>query len=124
MAGYLREPEAAFLTEPEQIVRASRLTVTELRGALAGENPPVVLDVRNPGEVAAGTVDQAMHIRLAQLPACLGEVPTGRAVVVYCQGGYRSSAAASLLHRGGHPDVSDLLGGYLAWQAAHQPVTA
>lgn len=124
VAGYLREPEAAFLTTPEQIDRASRLTVIELRTALAGDNPPVVLDVRNPGEVAAGTIDQATHIPLAQLPARLGEVPTARPVVVYCQGGYRSSVAASLLRRAGHPDVSDLLGGHLAWQATHQPVTA
>ncbi|WP_329018095.1 rhodanese-like domain-containing protein [Micromonospora rifamycinica] len=124
VAGYLREPEAAFLTMPEKIDRASRLTVTELRTALAGQNPPVVLDVRNPGEVAAGAIDKAVHIPLAQLPARLGEVPTDGPVVVYCKGGYRSSVAASLLRRAGHPDVSDLLGGYLAWQAAHQPATA
>ncbi|BAL88234.1 hypothetical protein AMIS_30140 [Actinoplanes missouriensis 431] len=30
--------------------------------------------------------------------------------------GYRSSVAASLLRAAGHPDVSDLLGGYGAWQ--------
>jgi len=124
VTGYLREPEAAFLTMPDQIQQASRLTVTELRAALAGENPPVVLDVRNPGEVAAGTIDKAMHIPLAQLPTRIGEVPTDRPVVASCQGGYRSSVAASLLRHAGHPDVSDLLGGYLAWQSAHQPVTA
>ncbi|MDY7089602.1 MAG: rhodanese-like domain-containing protein [Actinomycetota bacterium] len=124
VAGYLREPEAAFLTVPGLIDRASRLTVTELRAALAARGELIVLDVRNPGEVAAGAVEGARHIPLAQLPARLAEIPTDRPVVVCCRSGYRSSVAASLLRRAGHPDVSDLLGGYLAWEAAHQPTTA
>jgi hydroxyacylglutathione hydrolase len=124
VAGYLREPEAAFLNVPDLVDQASRLTVTELRAAVAEKNPPLVLDVRNPGEVAAGAIDGARHIPLAQLPARLAEVPTDRPVVVCCRSGYRSSVAASLLRRAGHPDVSDLLGGYLAWQAAHQATTA
>ena len=47
------------------------------------------------------------------------EVPAGRPVVVHCAGGYRSSVAASLLRAAGHDDVSDLLGGYGAWQGLH-----
>ncbi|GID29741.1 MBL fold metallo-hydrolase [Paractinoplanes brasiliensis] len=124
VAGYLREPEATFLTVPDLIDRASRLTVTELSAALAARRSLIVLDVRNPGEVAAGAVEGARRIPLAQLPARLAEIPTDRPVVVCCRSGYRSSVAASLLRRAGHPDVSDLLGGYLAWEAAHQPTTA
>ncbi|MEV4701731.1 MBL fold metallo-hydrolase [Actinoplanes sp. NPDC049316] len=123
VAGYLREPEAAFLAMPESVDRASRLTVSDLRSAIAGANPPTVLDVRNPGEVAAGAIGGARHIPLAQLPGRLAEVPTDRPVVVTCHSGYRSSVAASLLRRAGHPDVSDLLGGYLAWRTAHEPAT-
>jgi rhodanese-related sulfurtransferase len=41
-----------------------------------------------------------------------------RPTVVFCAGGYRSSIAASLLRRAGFEDVSDLLGGYHAWDAA------
>ena len=37
-------------------------------------------------------------------------------MVVYCAGGWRSSVAASLLRRAGFEDVSDVLGGYGAWQ--------
>jgi len=35
---------------------------------------------------------------------------------VYCAGGYRSSVAASLLRQSGFADVSDILGGYGAWE--------
>jgi rhodanese-related sulfurtransferase len=38
-------------------------------------------------------------------------------VVVHCAGGWRSSVAASFLRRTGRDDVSDLLGGYAAWQS-------
>jgi hydroxyacylglutathione hydrolase len=80
VAGYLREPEAAFLTMPDQVARASRRTAADLRTARAGANPPVVLDVRNLGEVAAGTIEGAQTIPLAQLPNRLAEVPTDRHV--------------------------------------------
>ena len=36
--------------------------------------------------------------------------------IVYCAGGYRSSIASSLLKSHGFKDVSDLIGGYQAWQ--------
>ncbi|MGE3286534.1 MAG: rhodanese-like domain-containing protein [Pseudonocardia sp.] len=115
VAGYLREPEGAFLAAPERIARASRLTAPELAAALAGQDAPVVVDVRNPGEVAVGSVPEALAIPLAQLPHRLAEIPRGRPVVTYCAGGYRSSVGASVLRREGFTDVSDLLGGYGAW---------
>ncbi|MFY1699556.1 MULTISPECIES: MBL fold metallo-hydrolase [unclassified Solwaraspora] len=124
VAGYLREPEQAFLQMIDQLTRASRLTVAQLAAARAGARPPVVLDVRNAGERSAGVVDGALHIPLAELARRIDEVPTDRPVVVHCAGGYRSSVAASVLRAAGHPDVSDLLGGYQAWQASRQPVGA
>jgi hydroxyacylglutathione hydrolase len=121
VAGYLREPEGVFLEMPAEITPASRLTVTGLLDAMAEAQPPVVLDVRNSGERENGAIPGSVHIPLAELARRIGEVPTGRPVVVHCAGGYRSSVAASLLRRTGRDDVSDLLGGYNAWQAATQP---
>ncbi len=42
-------------------------------------------------------------------------------VVVYCASGYRSQIAASVLFAAGFADVSDLLGGYGAWEGAGLP---
>ncbi|PZM97763.1 MAG: MBL fold metallo-hydrolase [Actinobacteria bacterium] len=117
VAGYLREPDHAFLEMIADLSRASRLTVPQLREVLEQDEPPVVLDVRNAGEREKGTIDGSLHIPLAELPRRLDEVPTDRPVVAFCAGGYRSSVAASLLRSAGHPDVSDLIGGYTAWQA-------
>ncbi|MGW5673322.1 rhodanese-like domain-containing protein [Micromonospora sp. NPDC003776] len=122
VAGYLREPEGAFLEMVADLTRASRVTATELRAALDATTPPVVLDVRNAGEREQGAVDGSLHIPLAELTRRLDEVPADRPVVVHCAGGYRSSVAASLLRTAGRADVSDLLGGYGAWQALHAAV--
>jgi hydroxyacylglutathione hydrolase len=56
----------------------------------------VVLDVRSRSEWDGGHVDGAVHIPLPELPARLAEVPPGE-VWVYCQSGFRSAVAASLL---------------------------
>ena len=118
VAGYLAEPGAALLTIPDQVDQASRLTASQLRTALDQDRPPVVLDVRNAAELAAGGIAGARHIPLAELPRRLAEVPDGEPVVIYCAGGTRSSIAASLLRRSGHRDVSDLIGGEAAWRLA------
>ncbi|MBU8860219.1 MULTISPECIES: MBL fold metallo-hydrolase [unclassified Micromonospora] len=122
VVGYLREPEGAFLEMAGDMARASRLTATELRDALDRPEAPVVLDVRNAGEREQGAIQGSLHIPLAELTRRLDEVPADRAVVVHCAGGYRSSVAASLLRNVGRADVSDLLGGYGAWQALHAAV--
>ena len=122
VAGYLREPEGAFLDAPEHVRRASRLTAPDLATALRGPRTPFVVDVRNPGEVRLGTIPGAVPVPLAQLPGRLAEIPRDRPVVAYCAGGYRSSVAASLLRRAGVDDVSDLLGGYGAWLSLAQLV--
>lgn len=120
VAGYLREPEGAFLSAPERIVRASRVTVPELDEALTRPVAPVVVDVRNVGELLTGTIPGAVNIPLAQLPRRLEEIPRDRPVVVHCAGGYRSSVAASVLRKAGWSDVSDLLGGFTAWALANR----
>ncbi|SBT39303.1 MBL fold metallo-hydrolase [Micromonospora auratinigra] len=122
VVGYLREPEGAFLELAADLTRASRVTATELRTALDRPHAPVVLDVRNAGEREQGAVDGSLHIPLAELTRRLDEVPADRPVVVHCAGGYRSSVAASLLRTAGRADVSDLLGGYGAWQTLHAAV--
>nr|WP_291834816.1 rhodanese-like domain-containing protein [Candidatus Microthrix sp.] len=76
-----------------------------------------VIDVRNPGETAIGSIPGAMAIPLAQLQDRLDEIDLHQPIVVHCAGGYRSSLGASWLRSHGATDVSDLLGGFDAWSA-------
>jgi hydroxyacylglutathione hydrolase len=124
VGGYLREPETAFPTVADEMERASRMTADELHKALAGQQPPVILDVRGAGEREEGFIEDSLHIPLAELARRADEIPQDRPVVVHCAGGLRSSIGASLLRHNGREDVSDLLGGYGAWLLLQAPAGA
>ncbi|HEY2702738.1 MAG TPA: rhodanese-like domain-containing protein [Candidatus Dormibacteraeota bacterium] len=107
-----------FQQHPELVRAGSRLTAAafdERRRTIPGLQ---VVDVRNPGEVEQGSVPGAAAIPLPRLREEIGRLDPTLPTVVLCAGGYRSSIAASLLRRVGFDDVSDVLGGYQAWEGA------
>lgn len=119
VVGVLPDFEATGMDRPELISRSSRLTATELRDRTQDTNL-VLIDVRNPDEVARGVLPGARHVSLTRLRDALADLDRldrDTPLVVYCAGGYRSSIAASLLRAAGFSDVSDLLGGFGAWAA-------
>ncbi len=126
--GALRDPVETFVAHPELIEPLSRLSADSLAERISTIADLVLIDVRNPGEVALGTIAGA---RVISLPSLLAEMPTldqTAPTVVFCAGGYRSAIAASLLRSHGFADVSDLIGGYTAWEqcgpAPHATETA
>jgi rhodanese-related sulfurtransferase len=78
-----------------------------------------VVDVRGPGEFEGGALPGAVNLPLPRLRESMSELDRSKPVLVNCAGGYRSIAAASMLRANGFSDVSDLLGGWTAWQAEH-----
>jgi hydroxyacylglutathione hydrolase len=72
----------------------------------------VILDVRRARERAGGYIEGSRHVPLHELPSRLRALPR-RPVWVHCQGGYRASIAASLLHAAGYEvtAVDDDFGG-------------
>jgi hydroxyacylglutathione hydrolase len=119
VVGYVANLYEVFQQHPELVRAGSRLTVAafeERRRAIPGLQ---VVDVRNVGEVEAGSVPGASTIPLPRLREEMETLDVTRPTVVFCAGGYRSSIAASLLRRAGFDDVSDVLGGYQAWEGAH-----
>ena len=118
--GYLDQPDKVMFEHQDDVRVASRLTAKAF-GERAEEMADLqIVDVRNPGEAAAGMIPGAISIPVGQLPGRLGELDATRPTVVYCAGGYRSSVAASLLRQRGFVDVSDILGGYAAWEETVQ----
>ncbi|BBX19555.1 MBL fold metallo-hydrolase [Mycolicibacterium duvalii] len=118
--GYLDRPFEVMFNHQDDVQTASRLTAKAFDQRAAELTDLQIVDVRNPGEVAAGTIPNAVTIPVGQLPGRLDELDPARPTVVYCAGGYRSSVAASLLRQNGFSDVSDILGGYGAWDEARQ----
>jgi len=117
VVGYLDSALAVMAENPERVERASRLSVEQLRSVLKSTPDLQVVDIRNPGELEVGIIAPSVALPLGTLVTGLDVLDPARPTVVYCSGGYRSSAGASLLRSRGFADVSDLLGGYSAWQA-------
>ena len=82
-----------------------RATFADLRDALAGAEPPRVLDVRRRSERAVELVPGSVHIPVHEVLGRLDEVPAGR-VWVHCAGGYRAGVVAALLAARGHDVVA------------------
>lgn len=121
--GYLNvDHDGVFGAELSDLAQhAPRVNVAELDRML-DEDAVTLIDIRNPGEQELGIIPGAISIPLAHLRVRLAQVPTGKPIVVYCAGGWRSSVAASLLRAEGFGQVSDLAGGYKAWAEAHATV--
>ena len=120
VVGYLPEPEAAMLKSAGPIPKSSRVDVAGLSNAIDTLDSLQLVDIRQPGETASGFIDGAMLIPLTQLNDRIDELDWSRPTIVFCAGGYRSSIAASRLVNAGFDNVSDVLGGYGAWDAAHE----
>jgi hydroxyacylglutathione hydrolase len=122
--GYLAGGLQSANTPEATIVATERLGADVAAARIASASPPVVLDVRAPAERAQKHIAGSLHIPLNHLTERAADIPPGRSVIVHCAGGYRSSIAASLLHRAGRADVSELAGGIGAWEAAGLPVVS
>lgn len=77
----------------------------------------VLLDVRDPGETAAGMIGGALNIPLPQLRKRLNELPKDREILVYCQAGQRAYFASRILKQKGYR-CRYLTGSYRTWRVA------
>lgn len=74
-----------------------------------------LVDVREPAEVADGTLPGAINIPLGELQERVQELDQNRRVVLLCRSGGRSTKAAEYLTASGFSDVVNLAGGMLAF---------
>ncbi len=116
--GHLIDPIRSFSQHADSVRTSSRLDVEGLQRARTTVDDLQLIDIRQPGETEGGVIEGAILVPLTRLNERLGELDPTRPTVIYCAGGFRSSIAASRLIAGGFDDVSDLLGGYGAWEQA------
>ena len=115
---YLEDGIAGWLAGGYELDYIPQVTVQEFLELRDKEKDHVaVLDVREPGEVEGGAMENSICIPLGQLQNRTAELDPGKLVVVHCKGGYRSSIATSILRRAGFRDIANLTGGYDAWKA-------
>jgi hydroxyacylglutathione hydrolase len=128
LIGFDRVIGATSLDTLMQLGDAPLATMRTVRAESLGASAPhevILLDVRTRVEWDAGHVPGARHVPLPELAARVDELRDGRPVLVHCQGGSRSTVAASVLGAAGIGDVADVTGGYSAWaRAGNRPATS
>jgi rhodanese-related sulfurtransferase len=122
VAGYLGGGMEAIEVRPDLLRTTERVSAASMADALAGPEPPCVLDVRTRAEWCGRHIAGSINVPLNELQARLGDLAEHHRIVLHCAGGYRSSIAASLLQRAGIDRLAELAGGLAAWDAAKLPV--
>ena len=122
VAGYLAGGFFAWAKAGEPIRRAGTLSVHELKGRL-GDPSVYLLDVRDRSNFDRfGHLPGAHNVYVGELPPVIPTIPREKEILTFCDAGYKSSIAASLLLREGFDSVSTVLGSMAAWRAAGFPV--
>lgn len=109
--GWMEAEEVDFIRGLEA---TPEMTVGEF-GAARGTEVPTVLDCRNEHEHAEGAIAGALNIAHTRLAPRVDELPRGEPIVCHCRSGVRSGAATAYLRRHGL-DVTNLAGGFMAWE--------
>jgi rhodanese-related sulfurtransferase len=95
--------------------RVQHMSTDDLRQALK-TGSPIVIDVREPYEFAAGHVPGAVNLPIGTLPAAAATLDHEADTMVICQSGHRSVTAAKRLMKAGFTNVRSVQGGTSAWQ--------
>lgn len=75
----------------------------------------MILDVREPWEVAICAIAGSVNVPLSTLPQNLNRLPERGPLVVLCHHGMRSMQAVAWLRQNGFENATNLQGGIDAW---------
>ena len=105
----------------------SRVTQTDMAGykkMLAEGAKPILIDVREESEWAAGHAAGAIHLGKGVIERDIEtQIPDKQTqLVLYCGGGFRSALSADALQQMGYTGVISLDGGWRAYQQSGLPI--
>ncbi|HEU4435567.1 MAG TPA: rhodanese-like domain-containing protein [Pyrinomonadaceae bacterium] len=121
--GYLRGGIQSWREAGLPIDAIEQVSVDQLKEQI-GNRELQIVDVRRPAEYSNGHVPRAMNAPLSALDRTIDQLALekDKPTAVICAGGYRSSAAASLLQQQGFTNLINVAGGTGAWINAGYPV--
>ncbi len=90
-------------------------TARDLHARIQADDRPLLLDVREPWELAICRIDGAELMPMSQIVRRLGELDPKRETVVVCHHGIRSQQVALYLEHQGFERIINLQGGVAAW---------
>ena len=98
------------------------ITVDQARTLLAAAHPPMLLDVREPWEVATASIAGATLMPMGEIPArAHQELDDEAPILVLCHHGARSLSVAAWLRNQGFDKAQSVAGGIDAWSRLIDP---
>jgi len=113
--GFLEGGIQAWKNAGFEVKTVEQVSVREAQKRLAETTDAQFVDVRRSGEYESGHAPRALNLTLSDLDKLTGKLDQSRPTYVICQGGYRSSAATSMLERKGFQQLYNIAGGTGAW---------
>jgi len=117
VTGYLRGGIDAWREAGLGMAHITQISVDDLHHLIEKESNLQILDVRRPAEYESGHVPRALHAPLSTLQATVSDLGLDpeKPTAVICAGGYRSSAATSILKQHDFKKLLNVTGGTGAW---------
>jgi thiazole biosynthesis adenylyltransferase ThiF len=96
------------------------ISVADLHSRLAGDDAPLVIDIREPDELEGGQIPGSITVPRGFLEMRLESLagPRDAAIAITCAGGTRSALAVQSVARLGYTHVVSVAGGVGAWSRA------
>ncbi|MBU7033338.1 MAG: MBL fold metallo-hydrolase [Theionarchaea archaeon] len=117
IGGHLAGGFASWYRSGRSFGTVSTWSVHDLREAL--DTDMFLLDVRERHNWEQdGFITGAHPIYVGEVAHRLKDIPENKHVVIYCDSGFKTSVAASILKKNGYENVTTVLGGMAAWKKA------
>jgi rhodanese-related sulfurtransferase len=97
------------------------ITPSQLSERMRGEEPPLVVDVREPEEYELARLEGARLLPLSLFNEWAPSLDRGRETVFMCHHGIRSAQVCAFLARQGFEKILNLAGGIDRWSADVDP---
>lgn len=99
----------------KRMLAIPEVTPEELQEQLESNDPPVLLDVREPHEFQICNIPGSTLVPLGELPHRVHEFDSAKPIVIYCKGEQRTESAFQLFQQAGFQKLTALEGGIEGW---------
>ncbi len=91
------------------------IDVADLERMRSRGDPHLLLDIREPGELAVSALSDSLDIPMGEVPSRLDALPRDRPIAVLCRTGNRSLKVTLWLRENGYENAVNVAGGINAW---------
>jgi rhodanese-related sulfurtransferase len=99
----------------------TEISVSELAAKHKAGEDFILLDVREPDELATASIPWALAMPMGDVPVRYEELPKDKPIAVMCHGGGRSARVTKFLNEHDYPNAVNVAGGIRDWSAKIDP---